>query len=514
MAGHPSRAPKLWPLVMSGVLFLGLQAAAAPLELEFAKGVVAFSRGDLSGAESHFNKVIQQDPKNHQAIYYLGQACLGLGQVKKATGLFRRVLELNPQNHGVLLDLAQAQVKSQDFKGAEATLDQALLNLSKRASVHYYLGFCRYRQMRFKEAIEPLKKAQSLDQGFAAAAGYYLGLSHLKAGEQKAAIQQFRLTASRAGTGEVGELARESLGLLVGAQAVPGTGELSGFVSSGAGFDSNVTLDPSDASGASSGTAFLSLGGSYSPLKTGSDEVQLGGSLYRNFHLAENATGFNLTDISLSLAWRHLFESRHRLELDYGYNLDLLDGGKAAAYMLAVDDFSVYMQAHQARARFAFFEGPNLRTTAGYRFRALRFAGHLDQRDIYGHEVSITQDILLSGGRLHLVLTLGAAYEDGREKAWNLWGPFATFTARVRVRESLIVWLQADYHHEDHFDSAGVWDPERQRVDNRWAMGAGCNIELIDNLSLAVSYRYLKNVSLEGFSYQRHLASGALVYRF
>jgi len=167
--------------------FLGLwtlPAVALPPELEYAKGVVAYSRGDLEAAEAHFSAVLEKQPENTQAIYYLGQVSLGLGRVDRAVDLFQRVARRSPDNPAVSLDLALALVKARRFSDAERELGRVEDRLSDRASLHYYLGFCRYKLGRHRQALEPLKRARELDSGFAASAGYYLGLAHYQLGLQ------------------------------------------------------------------------------------------------------------------------------------------------------------------------------------------------------------------------------------------------------------------------------------------------------------------------------------------
>jgi TolA-binding protein len=316
-------------------MWSGLAFAELP-ELEFAKGVVAFSRGDLREAEQRFRAVLEQQPDHPQATYYLGQAALGLKKFDSAAELFRRAIRLQPSNRAIRLDLALALVRLKQFEDAESELQAVADALSDRASFQYYLGFCRYRLGRYRQALAPLRRARDLDQGFKASAGYYLGLAHFKLGEQEEASRQFRQVAS----GEAGErmtaFARQNLSLLAEERRDAGAEarRWGAFASAGGGFDSNVTLTPTDASGLDTATAFLSAGGFYSPILSRHDQVRISANVYRSFHTRDNVTGFNLTDLSATAQWQHRFTGGHRLELAYLFDLDMLDGGGEAGQIL------------------------------------------------------------------------------------------------------------------------------------------------------------------------------------
>ena len=495
------------------LLWPGL-ALAAPPELEFAKGVVAFSRGDLPQAEKRFQAVLKERPDHPQATYYLGQAALGLKKYDSAVKLFERAIKLQPGNSAIRLDLALALVRLARFEQAEAALAAVADPLSGRASFQYYLGFCRYRLGRYRQAIEPLRRARDLDQGFKASAGYYLGLAHFKLGEQEEASRQFRQVAAGKQGERMSAFARQNLSLLAEERRDAGGKARSwgAFASTGGGYDSNVSLNPSDVSGVDTANAFISAGGFYSPILSRHDELRLSANVYRSFHTRERMTGFNLTDLSASVRWQHLFQAGHRLEIAYLYDLDMLDGGGEVQQILGIDEFGVYMEGHGAFLQFRIFEGRVTETSLAYRFQASFFDGWLDERDSLANELSARQDFLLLQNRLRLSVLAGGVYDRAKKEWWNLLGIFAGTEVRYRALEWLTLWGQGAFHYQDHIDSEGYagWGAGKKRTDRLLSVGGGINFRIHDHLALGLSYRFMNNDSLEPFTYDRHLVTLAV----
>jgi tetratricopeptide (TPR) repeat protein len=492
------------------LLWPGLVLAAPP-ELEFAKGVVAFSRGDLPQAEKRFQAVLKERPDHPQATYYLGQAALGLKKYQKAVELFERAIQLQPGNRAIRLDLALALVRLARFEAAESALAKVADSLSGRASFQYYLGFCRYRLGRYRRALEPLRRARDLDQGFKAAAGYYLGLAHFKLGEQEEASRQFRQVAAGKQGERMSAFARENLSLL--AEERRGAGDQArnwgAFASTGGGYDSNVSLNPSDVSGMDTANAFISAGGYYSPILSKHDELRLSATVYRSFQTRESLSGFNLTDVSGTVRYQHVFSAGHRLELAYLYDLDMLDGGGEVAQILGMDEFGVYMEAHGAFLQFRIYEGQHAETSLAYRFQASFFDGWLDERDSLANELSARQDFLLLQNRLRLSVLAGGVYDRAKKEWWNLLGVFTGAEVRYRALEWLTVWGQGAFHYQDHVDSGGYagWGEGKKRTDRLWSLAGGMNFLIHRHLALGLSYRYMNNDSLEPFTYDRHLVT-------
>jgi len=487
---------------------------AAPPELEFAKGVVAFSRGDLLEAEKRFQAVLQARPDHSQATYYLGQAALGLKKYPAAVDLFERAIRLQPGNSAIRLDLALALVRLARFEAAESALSKVTDSLSGRASFQYYLGFCRYRLGRYRQALEPLRRARDLDQGFKAAAGYYLGLAHFKLGEQEEASRQFRQVAAAKQSERMSAFARQNLSLLAEERREAGGKPRcwGAFASTGGGYDSNVSLNPSDTSGMDTGNAFVSAGGFYSPILSQNDELRLSANVYRSFYTRESMAGFNLTDVSAAVSYQHQFGAGHRLEVAYLYDLDMLDGGGEIEQILGMDEFGVYMEGHGARLQFRIYEGRSTETSLAYRFQASFFDGWLDERNSLANELSARQDLLLLQNRLRLSVLAGGVYDRAEKEWWNLLGFFTGVEVRYRAVEWLTLWGQGAFHYQDHFDSEGYagWGAGKKRTDRLWSGAFGVNFRIHEHLALGLSYRYLDNDSLEPFTYDRHLITLAV----
>jgi tetratricopeptide (TPR) repeat protein len=492
----------IFVVVLASSVWLASSSAARPPELDFAKGVVAFSRGNLEQAANHFTAVLEKRPEHGQAVYYLAQARLGLGKVEAAIELFRKAIQLRPENHAIRLDMALALVRLKQFDQAEKELLTVKAPLEGRASMQYYLGFCRYRLERFDQAIGPLQKAKQLDQGFAAAAGYYLGMAHFKLGEQEKAEEQFRQLSGPASSDlRLSTLAQQNLSVLSQQAGSDRQRSWGAYASSGAGYDTNVmVLDSAIGDSKTSAMAFIALGGFYRPLTGKSDRLEIRASLYRSFYFEEGTEGFSLTDLSASLSWDHKFTDKLELGLSYRFDLDMLDGVSD----LKMDNFGIYMQAHTAEAGLRIIESAWTATGLNYRFRTALFK-NFDERDHFRHEFTARQDFILVKNKLKISIVAGVALEEARSSQWNMWGPLAELEFNYKLIDSLVWRANAGWHREDYYDH------DQNRRDNLWAAGSGFEWKVWDHLALGLNYRYLNNASITGYNYDRHMLSVVLM---
>lgn len=492
-------------------------ASAAVAELEFARGVVAVNQGHLPEAETHFQRVLSEQPENAQAIQYLGQVQLGLGKLIEAIDSFEKAINLRPADAAIHLDLALALIKAERIPQALDELSKVRTQLSERASLHYYIGYCEYRLGRLLDALPPLQKAQQLDQGFAAAAGYYLGLVHYHLGQTEQATHQFS-ELSHKESGGYSALARQNLAMLEQGAAVRPEKRYFLYAQVGGGYDSNVTLDPTDISHARAPMLFLAIGGSYLPLETVKDAVELSADLYRSFHFTNATEGYNLTNIAAAARYRRQVTSRLQLEVGYLFDLDLLDGGSSLASLLGMRSFGIFMQGNTLLSRVRILEGGAFETSVEYRFNAQFFRPNLDRRDNFGHELIARQDFFLSDRRVRLSATAGAVVEDARGREYDLWGPLLASDMTWYLSKTLNLFVAFGWQRQDHVRFSDVYGKER--VDDQLSGTVGFGWDFDDNLGLRAQYQYVNNRSSYAddsggrpYQYERHIGLVSFIGR-
>ena len=489
----------------------------ASSEFEYSKGVIAFSKGDMLEARKHFEAVVAQDPSNVQANYYLGQVALSSGRYNRAVELFRKVLKLDPSNSSVRLDLALALIKQKKFNSAEKELQSIRGKFAKRASVLYYLGYCKYKQGKHQDAIVFLRKAQELGGGFSVSAGYYLGMANLELGKRKQALRAFRQIAE-ADAGTVGIMARENLRIL----SQPGSvkpGRWGMIVSAGAGYDTNVTLETDSSKGSAAPTTFVAFAAWGAPVATQKHELDLALSIYRSFNFdmdrqsgsAPKPSYLDLTDVAFVLGYKHMLRGGDRWDLAYLLDLDMLDDLGRVTGVSADKGFGIFMLGNTARARYRLSQGGHWASSIEYRFHWRLFYEPIfaDQdRDNFGHEVLLRQEMAVFSERLKLELALGAVFEDAKGTAWNIWGLNAWAKAGVEIIGPLTAWTKIGWQRSDHFSSENS-TYNGHRVDDLFSAGAGLYWRLSSWLSVAASWSFWYNDSNglmnSPFRYQRNV---------
>ncbi len=483
-------------LLAAGASLWPTASGAQSPELDFAKGVVMMNQGRTEEAEAAFRRVLEKKPGDQQAMLFLGQVLLGRGDFAGTVEQLRHSLDVRPDAHAVRLDLALALLKARRPAEAEQVLAGAGSTLEDRASWHYYLGYTRFQLERLEEAIEPLEKARALDQGFAAAAGYYLGLIRARRGERQQALDLFRQVMQAEAPGQqIGALAQANLQLLQGSEPAAGK-NWSLFAMAGGGYDSNVTLDTRNPANAGAATVLLAAGGQWRPMLGASDGLEVAGKLFRSFHTTSDTSGFDLTDLQAVLGWAHGFSAGHRLHARYLGELQLLDGTEK----LGMNGFGLYQHSHTGEAGFLVSESAALATALVYRFRASLFHQDLSDRDNFHHEGMLGQKFLLLEGKYWLELAGGACWEDARLRYYDLWGPLAELHIGWQAASSIKVLLDSGWQYERYLD--------HDRRDNRILVGASLVVKLSQYLSLSAGWSYTNSISNQDeYSYQRHLAS-------
>lgn len=130
-----------------------------------------------------------------QTVADAGIAAFNRNRVTEARRAFQTILQEDPTNVFALSNLAVAQVKQQDFAGAEKTLKKALAYDEQDGFCHYLLGLASYRGGKWEEAERSLINALQFDEKNARAY-FTLGCVENKLGSLDKALDAFNAAIS------------------------------------------------------------------------------------------------------------------------------------------------------------------------------------------------------------------------------------------------------------------------------------------------------------------------------
>ena len=119
----------------------------------FVAGSIYERQKKYDKAEEAFHKVLADDPKNAQALNYLGYMLADRDtRLEEALGYIRRAVALDPQNGAYLDSLGWAYYKMGNYDLAEENLRRAAERINNDPTVHDHLGELYMKTGRLKLA--------------------------------------------------------------------------------------------------------------------------------------------------------------------------------------------------------------------------------------------------------------------------------------------------------------------------------------------------------------------------
>ena len=113
----------------------GPTAAAPPSNAKVKEGMDAIQAGDFARAKAALDEAVQKNPKDAQAVFYLGVADEGLGDEKSATEQYRHALELDPKLVEASANLSGVLLDQNDAAGALSAAENGLKVAPQNASL-------------------------------------------------------------------------------------------------------------------------------------------------------------------------------------------------------------------------------------------------------------------------------------------------------------------------------------------------------------------------------------------
>ncbi len=160
-----------------------------PSELE--RAIELQRRGDLTAAAAIYRSLLAREPRNADALHYLGLAARQSGDVRGAEGLLRRTLELAPERVNALCDLATLCAERQNFEEAIPLFRRALALDSNHTDALYNLGNTLRKVTRPHEALSLFQRLTRIRPN-SGAAFRRLADTHYRLGDVDATLAAYR----------------------------------------------------------------------------------------------------------------------------------------------------------------------------------------------------------------------------------------------------------------------------------------------------------------------------------
>ena len=159
-------------------------------------GKVLFEQGDISKARSALKKAISINKHCIDAYLHLGDLFISTGDFKQAMSTWRRIVNISPQlTFLAYRRLEGAYDKLKDVKQIENFLKECA-RFNSDAFTHLALARYMYKEEKYDEALEDLKRALELNPSFWEARRF-MGEILLERGRSDEALNAYRDLLSR-----------------------------------------------------------------------------------------------------------------------------------------------------------------------------------------------------------------------------------------------------------------------------------------------------------------------------
>jgi tetratricopeptide (TPR) repeat protein len=522
---RPWLASVVWSACVLGcslaLLLPSLGRAAEQAELEYAKGIVAYGKGNYLEALEHFRAVVDLAPDDANARFYLGLTQIRLGEFSVAIPQLEKALQLDPSLQYVHYHLGLSYFQEQRYPEALGELQRATQFDPHNAAAQFYQGYTLYQLKRYREALAPFERTIALDSALALSAQYYRGLTLFALESDTQARAAFEAAQAADPTSTIGQNAARYLEALKARERDRRLWQVEGSASLQ--YDSNVILEPNAIaiSRQADGNTVYNVIGRVFATRTSALQVGAEYDFFQSLHFTLH--DFDIRSHTFGLFGRAKFDPV-TLRLGMNYNITDLDNARFS------ESFTLWPSAtmQQTQSLFALVslqyrsenyfndvlagQDPAVRGRDGWNVRTgfdqfwlfnnkrsyARLSYHYDTQrsdgsdwDYNGHEVGLGVQTPLWAG---ITLDVNGAYYRFNYQSVN------SFSCCTDARGGL-----------------GILDSNdtQVRTDNRYTAGIALSRDLGPYLTLSAGYVYTRNQSnVAFFDYRRNLVTLAISGRF
>ena len=493
---------------VSGLLlaFVAILLCPAPsfcserADLFMTKAIHAMNTGDDARAFSYLEKVLEIEPQNVRAIHLQGVAATRLGRFRMAETILKRCIAFSNAPADAHFALGYVLYSQGKYREAVVQFDIARRQGVEETSIYYYIGAALFRLGEYRQAITYLDPIVDELPTVQENTNFYLGASHYALGNYLRAQKYLRRAMELApGT----DLAQRAATLYeASARDRKKTKWWDVTFEMGSGWDSNVLYEPEDfeVSDQDAALFFVDFSGSLTPILKQQGSVKVGYDFYQSFHYdrqSDATSDFDLqTHTPMVSGYAKLFGTEYALYtgMEYRFLYALLGGDK-------------YQVSHE------FYPNITMTQTA---FTATRFAvavekkefREFDERDGFFYEPQIGQLFHFLQGRGKGVFEVGYQQNTAESKLYDFDGWRVSGASIVPIYNELysLAMLQAIYlEYPNH--------PE-ERIDRKYSVNIGLEYRFATFFAAQARYRWVRNVSLDRYTWQKHVPTVSLLMYF
>jgi len=514
-------------MLLLGVTLVGCAGhawAQIPTEADVYvdRGILAYDDRRFEEAHDALQEALRLDPKNVNALYYLGLTQVGLNRLPAAQHSLEQAQALVPGDLDVTFQLGVVAFNQQEYERAETLLRRISAAEPARPNLGYYLGFLEYRKQNHREALRLLQANVPSDATFAQLGRFYAGMALTAlgfSGAARAEIEEaIRLQPISPLAGPA-ERFRDVLGAAAKAQRNYRIDVKAGFF-----YDDNVAAVPNqtadllvqsarDQDQRSTGELLFARF-EYQPIRTPDWDATLSYSLMQNIYNDVSHFNSQTHNLAAAVAYKTALAQRPSvwgLSVLYDYG-SLDDRNYYNRYAVVPNGTVVWNAMHVSQATLGFtvkdfMHEKTLVTTA-------------DSRDAENYLLGLTHYVQFDGGRHYLKLGYQFDYEAADGSNWCyrgnrlLAGASVTLPWEVKLRYDFDAHFR-DYRNPHTYLPLGAVPPTPRRRDIDMNHMVSLYREFPGNLTLALEYlRNADESNLEVYDYVRNVVTLNISWRY
>lgn len=165
--------------------------ASDTIAAQLAQAQQHYHAGNLAEAEATYRHIVQQDPRQVEALFWLALLADQAGRTQDSVNYYEQVLAIQPNSAEAHGNLGSVLLKVGKVKEAIAHHRRALALMPDNAKAYYNLAIALYEQKQDQEAIDLYQQAIALQSDYANA-HHNLGMALYRQAQPEEAIACYR----------------------------------------------------------------------------------------------------------------------------------------------------------------------------------------------------------------------------------------------------------------------------------------------------------------------------------